>query len=100
MAGMDITEMVTQGFMYFSSYVLHFLIYPHIKVPKVTCVFYLKIRETCYLGQRKAVSLRLEHHYLPLANTPVFLPGESQGWGSLVGCRLWGRTESDTTEVT
>ena len=31
--------------------------------------------------------------------TPVFLPGESQGRGSLVGCRLWGRTESDTTEV-
>ena len=24
--------------------------------------------------------------------TPVFLPGESQGQGSLVGCRLWGRT--------
>ena len=21
--------------------------------------------------------------------TPVFLPGESQGWGSPVGCRLW-----------
>ena len=32
--------------------------------------------------------------------TPVFLPGESQGPGSLLGCRLWGRTESDTTEVT
>ena len=32
--------------------------------------------------------------------TPAFLPGESQGRGSLVGCRLWGRTESDTTEVT
>ena len=32
--------------------------------------------------------------------TPVFLPGESQGQGSLVGCRLWGRAESDTTEVT
>ena len=32
--------------------------------------------------------------------TPVFLPGESQGWGSLVGCRLWGRSESDTTEAT
>ena len=31
--------------------------------------------------------------------TPVFLPGESQGQGSLVGCRLWGRTESDTTEA-
>ena len=32
--------------------------------------------------------------------TPVFLPGESQGRGSLVGCRLWDRTESDTTEAT
>ena len=32
--------------------------------------------------------------------TPVFLPGESQGRGSLVGWRLWSRTESDTTEVT
>ena len=32
--------------------------------------------------------------------TPVFLPGESQGRGSLVGCRLWGYTESDTTDVT
>ena len=32
--------------------------------------------------------------------TPVFLPGESQGRGSLVGCRLWGRTESDMTEAT
>ena len=32
--------------------------------------------------------------------TPVFLPGESQGRRSLVGCHLWGRTESDTTEAT
>ena len=32
--------------------------------------------------------------------TPVFLPGESQGRGSLAGCLLWGRTESDTTEAT
>src|SRR5574337_843980 len=30
--------------------------------------------------------------------TLVFLPGESQGRRSLVGCRLWGRTESDTTD--
>ena len=30
--------------------------------------------------------------------TPVFLPGESQGRGSLVGCRLWGRTESDWSD--
>ena len=33
-------------------------------------------------------------------SSPVFLPGESQGWASLVGCRLWGRTELDTTEAT
>ena len=32
--------------------------------------------------------------------TPVYLPGESQGWRSLVGHRLWGRTESDTTDAT
>ena len=32
--------------------------------------------------------------------TPVFLPGESQGRGSLVGCRLWDHTELGTTEAT
>ena len=32
--------------------------------------------------------------------TPVILPGEFHGQGSLVGCNPWGRTESDTTEVT
>ena len=32
--------------------------------------------------------------------TPVFLPGESHGQRSLVGCSPWGHTESDTTEAT
>ena len=32
--------------------------------------------------------------------TPVFLPGESQGRGSLVDCRLWGCTELDMTDAT
>ena len=32
--------------------------------------------------------------------TPIFLLGESLGQRSLVGCRLWCRTESDTTEET
>ena len=36
----------------------------------------------------------------PLAVTLVFLPGESQGQRSLVGCRLWGCTELDMTEAT
>ena len=36
----------------------------------------------------------------PLTPTPVFLPGESQGQGSLAGCHLWGCTELDITEAT
>ena len=32
--------------------------------------------------------------------TPVFLPGESHGQRSLVGCSPWGCTELDTTEAT
>ena len=47
---------------------------------------------------------RLHFHFDALekemATHSMFLPGKSQGRGSLVGCHLWGRTESDTTEVT
>ena len=35
-----------------------------------------------------------------MATTPVFLPGESQGERSLVGCCLWGHAGSDMTEAT
>ena len=55
------------------------------------------------LGHDWATSLSLftfMHWRRKWQPTPVFLPGESQGRGSLVGCRLWGRTESETTEVT
>ena len=55
------------------------------------------------VGQDSATSLLLfifMHWRRKWQSTSVFLPGESQGRGSLVGCRLWGRTESDTTEVT
>ena len=55
------------------------------------------------VGQDSATSLSLftfMHWRRKWQPTPVFLPGESQGRGSLVGCRLWGRTELDTTEVT
>ena len=55
------------------------------------------------VGHDRATSLSL-FTFMPWRRkwqpTPVFLPGESQGWGSLVGCRLWGCTESDTTEAT
>ena len=55
------------------------------------------------VGEDRATSLSLftlMHWRRKWQPTPVFLPGESQGQGSLVGCCLWGRTESDTTEVT
>ena len=44
-------------------------------------------------------TLTLMHWRRKWQPTPVFLPGEPQGWGSLVGFCLWGCTESDTTEV-
>ena len=55
------------------------------------------------VGQDSATSLSLftfMHWRRKRQPTPVFLPGESQGWGSLVGFRLWGCTELDTTEAT
>ena len=55
------------------------------------------------VGQDSVTSLSLftfMHWRRKWQPTPVFLPGESQEWGSLVGCCLWGRTESDTTDVT
>ena len=66
------------------------------------------------LGSLQSIgSLRVRHNWATLLSlfscmhwrrkwqpTPVFLPGESQGRRSLVGCHLWGLTESDMTEVT
>ena len=55
------------------------------------------------VGLDRATSLSLfpfMHWRRKWQPTPVFLPGESEGRGSLVGCRLWGRTESETTEAT
>ena len=55
------------------------------------------------VGQDCATSLSLftfMHCRRKWQPTPVFLPGESQGQQGLVGCHLWGHTESDTTEAT
>ena len=55
------------------------------------------------VGQDSVTSLSLFtflHWRRQWQPTPVFLPGESPGWGSLVGCCLWSRTEADTTEAT
>ena len=55
------------------------------------------------LGHSRATSLSL-FTFMPWRRkwqpTPVFLPGESQGRGSLMGCCLWGHTELDTTDMT
>ena len=54
------------------------------------------------VGHDRATSLSLftfVHWRRKWQPTPVFLPGESQGQGSLVGCHVWGHTESDTTEA-
>ena len=51
-------------------------------------------------GQTRLSDFTFTHWRRKWQPTPVFLPGESQGQGSLVVCRLWGRTELDTTEVT
>ena len=63
----------------------------------------LQSMESLGVGHDSATSLSLftfMHWTGKWQPSPVFLPGESQGRGSLVGCHLWGRTESDTTEVT
>ena len=53
-------------------------------------------------GRTRLSNFTFTFHFnaLEKETTPVFLPGESQGRGSPVGCRLWGRTESGTTEAT
>ena len=51
-------------------------------------------------GSQKLSNFTSTHWRRKWQPTPMFLPGESQGWQSLVGCHLWGRTESDVTEVT
>ena len=63
----------------------------------------LRSMESLRVGHNRVISLSLftfMHWRGKWQPTPVFLPGESQGQGSLVGCHLWGRTESDTIEVT
>ena len=53
-------------------------------------------------GQTQLSAFTLTFHFPALekemAPTPVFLPGESQGWRSLVGYSPWGRKDSDMTE--
>ena len=73
------------------------------KIPWMEEPGVLQSMESRRVGHVRATLLSLftfMHERRKWQPTPLFLPGESQGWGSLVGCRLWGHTESDTIEVT
>ena len=56
-----------------------------------------KFKDFGFIAAKKGNNTNIGGQWLP---TPVLLPGKSHGRRSLVGCRLWGHTESDTTEVT
>ena len=106
--------------MYLPSYLLsvssnlHFYIYIFLPITSHSSTLAWKIPWAEEPGRLQSMgSLRVGHDWATSLSlftfthwrrkgqpTPVFLPGESQGRGSLVGCRLWGRTESDTTEAT
>ena len=71
----------------------------------VLIIIKLRSSGVCMIILKKMREIRLHFHFSLSCigegnGTPVFLPGESQGQGSLVGCCLWGHTESDMTEVT
>ena len=58
-------------------------------------------------GLEESDTIERLHFHFPLScigdgngNPLVFLPGESQGRGSLVGCHLWGHTEWGMTKAT
>ena len=66
------------------------------KIPRVEKAGRLQSMGSLRVGHDWATSLSLftfMHWRRKWQPTPVFLPGESQGQGSLVGCRLWGCTE-------
>ena len=70
---------------------LYFFFFDSVKCFPGSCQFYSLV--CVFLKDLTTISLTWQP-------TPVFLPGESQGRGSLMGCRLWDHTELDTTEAT
>ena len=68
---------------------------PAWKIPWMEEPGRLQSMESLRVGNNRATSLSLftcMHWRRKWQPTPVFLPGESQGRWSLVGCCLWGRT--------
>ena len=72
------------------------------KIPRTRELGGLQSMGMLRVGHDWATSLSLftsMHWRRKWQSTPVFLPGESQVPGSLVGCHLWGHIESDMTEL-
>ena len=65
-----------------------------------TFMLIIQTHKCRYKKPKQIIKLNLVIYRRKWQTTPMFLPGESQGGWSLVGCRLWGRTESDMTEAT
>ena len=63
--------------------------------PYMTTTTIISLTTGTFVGKVMSLLFSMQGQSIPL-----FLPRESQGQGSLVGCHLWGCTESDTTEVT
>ena len=77
-----------------------FLLFGYLKLPRTEEPGRLQSMGSLGVGHDWATSLSLftfMHWRRKWQPAPVFLPGESHQWRSLVGCRLWSRTESDMT---
>ena len=96
------------GHVYTTMYKMEKAVAPHSstlawKIPWTEKLGRLQSMGSLRVGHDSVTSLSLftfMHWRREWQPTSVFLPGESQGRESLVGCRHWGRTESDTTEAT
>ena len=66
-------------------------------IPRVLAATFQEVRLFSVLASSPQ---HRSHAFLFVCRGKLFLPGESQGPGSLVGCHLWGRTELDTIEAT
>ena len=83
----------------------HFLVVQHVVVFKEKCIFkYISYFDKNF-NYKMLINSDLSFSNCPIwlwrrqwHPTPVFLPGKSHGWRSLVGRSPWGHEESDTTE--
>ena len=97
------TTSISFGTLHFSVFYGNPLQYSCLEIPRTEKPSRLQSIGSRRVGHDWETSLSLftfMHWRRKWQPTPVFSLGESQGWWSLVGCHLWGCTESDMTEAT